>query len=80
MPKEEGAAMLRKGDKTWEFPRSKVKQLRKLGQGHFGVVFEGEAEGIVPGEAKTRVAVKVRWELKPDCFRLQSKVVPVVLT
>ncbi len=34
-------------------------QVRKLGQGHFGVVFEGEAAGIVPGEQSTRVAVKV---------------------
>eukprot|EP00043_Microstomoeca_roanoka_P016057 m.161736 g.161736 ORF g.161736 m.161736 type:complete len:939 (+) comp16381_c0_seq2:1676-4492(+) len=46
-------------DGQWEFDRSKLKQVRKLGEGHFGVVFEGEAIGIIPNQTTTRVAVKM---------------------
>lgn len=34
-------------------------QTKKLGEGHFGIVFRGVAQGIVPGEDETEVAVKV---------------------
>ena len=43
----------------WEVPRDKIKLLRELGNGSFGMVYEGEATDIVPGQARCRVAVKV---------------------
>lgn len=42
----------------WEVPREKITLLRELGQGSFGMVYEGNARDIVKGEAETRVAVK----------------------
>ncbi|XP_077187933.1 insulin receptor isoform X1 [Paroedura picta] len=42
----------------WEVPREKISLLRELGQGSFGMVYEGIAKDIVKGEAETRVAVK----------------------
>ncbi|XP_076829396.1 insulin receptor a [Brachyhypopomus gauderio] len=42
----------------WEVPRDKISLLRELGQGSFGMVYEGLAKDIVKGEAQTRVAVK----------------------
>lgn len=42
----------------WEVPREKIALLRELGQGSFGMVYEGNAKDIVKGEAETRVAVK----------------------
>ncbi|XP_035392398.1 insulin receptor a [Electrophorus electricus] len=42
----------------WEVPREKISLLRELGQGSFGMVYEGIAKDIVKGEAQTRVAVK----------------------
>ncbi|KAM4575044.1 insulin receptor b [Fundulus diaphanus] len=42
----------------WEVPRDKIKLLRELGQGSFGMVYEGIAQDIVKGEPETRVAVK----------------------
>ena len=43
----------------WEFPREKIKLVRELGNGSFGMVYEGEAEDITPGDPMRRVAVKV---------------------
>ena len=43
----------------WEFPREKIKLVRELGNGSFGMVYEGEAEEITPGDQMRRVAVKV---------------------
>lgn len=43
----------------WEFPREKIKLVRELGNGSFGMVYEGEAEDIIPGDPMRRVAVKV---------------------
>lgn len=43
----------------WEVPRDKIKLIRELGQGSFGMVFEGEALDIVKDKPKCRVAVKV---------------------
>eukprot|EP00049_Salpingoeca_infusionum_P012682 m.233685 g.233685 ORF g.233685 m.233685 type:complete len:935 (-) comp15247_c0_seq1:450-3254(-) len=43
----------------WEFARTKLTQTQKLGQGHFGVVYAGEATGILPDEEMTRVAIKM---------------------
>ncbi|KFR04811.1 Insulin receptor, partial [Nipponia nippon] len=42
----------------WEVPRDKIALLRELGQGSFGMVYEGIAKDIVKGEPETRVAVK----------------------
>lgn len=42
----------------WEVPREKITLLRELGQGSFGMVYEGIAKDIVKGELETRVAVK----------------------
>ncbi|XP_071971154.1 insulin receptor-related protein isoform X2 [Engystomops pustulosus] len=42
----------------WEFPREKITVLKELGQGSFGMVYEGEAKDIVKGEHVTRVALK----------------------
>ncbi|NXF97517.1 INSR protein, partial [Eubucco bourcierii] len=42
----------------WEVPRDKITLLRELGQGSFGMVYEGIAKDIVKGELETRVAVK----------------------
>ncbi|EDV27146.1 uncharacterized protein TRIADDRAFT_12208, partial [Trichoplax adhaerens] len=42
----------------WEFERDKVNLLKELGKGAFGMVYLGEAHGIIHGESKTKVAVK----------------------
>ncbi|KAI3374266.1 hypothetical protein L3Q82_006113 [Scortum barcoo] len=43
----------------WEVPREKINILRELGQGSFGMVYEGIAKDIIKGEAESaRVAVK----------------------
>nr|XP_023699488.1 insulin receptor-like [Paramormyrops kingsleyae] len=42
----------------WEVAREKITVLRELGQGSFGMVYEGIAKDIVKGESETRVAVK----------------------
>ncbi|NWS76393.1 INSR protein, partial [Crotophaga sulcirostris] len=42
----------------WEVSRDKITLLRELGQGSFGMVYEGIAKDIVKGEPETRVAVK----------------------
>lgn len=42
----------------WEVPREKIILLRELGQGSFGMVYEGNGKDIVKGEPQTRVAVK----------------------
>uniref|UniRef100_A0A667Y3Z9 Tyrosine-protein kinase receptor n=1 Tax=Myripristis murdjan TaxID=586833 RepID=A0A667Y3Z9_9TELE len=42
----------------WEVAREKITVLRELGQGSFGMVYEGLAKDIVKGEPETRVAVK----------------------
>lgn len=42
----------------WEFPREKLSVVKELGKGGFGMVYEGIAQEICPGEEKTTVAVK----------------------
>lgn len=42
----------------WEVPREKISILRELGQGTFGMVYEGLAKDIIKGEGDTHVAVK----------------------
>ncbi|XP_072840343.1 insulin receptor-related protein isoform X3 [Pogona vitticeps] len=48
----------------WEVPREKITVLRELGQGSFGMVYEGVARGLEQeGEEETRVALKTVNEL-----------------
>ncbi|XP_039998890.1 insulin receptor a [Xiphias gladius] len=42
----------------WEVAREKINILRELGQGSFGMVYEGIAKDIIKGEVDTHVAVK----------------------
>ncbi|KAM6989216.1 insulin receptor-like [Tautogolabrus adspersus] len=42
----------------WEVARDKINILRELGQGSFGMVYEGIAKDIIKGEGDTLVAVK----------------------
>uniref|UniRef100_A0A7N4V309 Tyrosine-protein kinase receptor n=1 Tax=Sarcophilus harrisii TaxID=9305 RepID=A0A7N4V309_SARHA len=42
----------------WEVPREKITMSRELGQGSFGMVYEGVAKGVVKDEPETRVAIK----------------------
>ncbi|XP_055309604.1 vascular endothelial growth factor receptor kdr-like [Sitodiplosis mosellana] len=46
-------------DRKYEFPREKLKLRTQLGNGAFGVVYEGIAHGILAYEEKTKVAVKM---------------------
>lgn len=46
-------------DKKYEFPRDKLKLGKQLGAGAFGIVIKGIAQGIVPHEDETTVAVKM---------------------
>ncbi|XP_069460668.1 insulin receptor-related protein [Ambystoma mexicanum] len=47
----------------WEVPREKIHIIRELGQGSFGMVYEGIAKGIVKDEVETKVALKTVNEL-----------------
>ncbi|XP_029008650.1 insulin-like growth factor 1a receptor [Betta splendens] len=42
----------------WEVAREKITMHRELGQGSFGMVYEGLAKGVVKDEPETRVAIK----------------------
>uniref|UniRef100_A0A8C2E8R9 Tyrosine-protein kinase receptor n=1 Tax=Cyprinus carpio TaxID=7962 RepID=A0A8C2E8R9_CYPCA len=42
----------------WEVEREKITMCRELGQGSFGMVYEGIAKGVVKDEPETRVAIK----------------------
>jgi len=44
----------------WEVPRAKIKILREIGAGTFGMVYEGTAENLIEGQPLIKVAVKVR--------------------
>ncbi|KAM8921479.1 insulin receptor-related protein [Pelodytes ibericus] len=47
----------------WELPREKITIIKELGQGSFGMVYEGVAKDIVKNEPVTRVALKTVNEL-----------------
>ena len=51
----------------WEFPREKIKLVRELGNGSFGMVYEGEAEDITPDFPIRKVAVKVKYTASHCC-------------
>ena len=42
----------------WEVPREKIDIQRELGQGSFGMVYEGVARDIIPDQAEVKVAIK----------------------
>ncbi|XP_069673154.1 insulin-like receptor isoform X2 [Periplaneta americana] len=42
----------------WEVPRKKVELLRELGQGSFGMVYEGIVRDVVAGHPEMRCAIK----------------------
>ena len=42
----------------WEVLREKITMNRELGQGSFGMVYEGVAKGVVKDEPETCVAIK----------------------
>ena len=42
----------------WEVAREKITIHKELGQGSFGMVYEGIAKGVVKDEPETRVAIK----------------------
>lgn len=42
----------------WEVAREKISLSRELGQGSFGMVYEGLAKGVIKDEPETRVAIK----------------------
>ncbi|KAM3870609.1 insulin-like growth factor 1a receptor [Diretmus argenteus] len=42
----------------WEVAREKITMNKELGQGSFGMVYEGIAKGVVKDEPETRVAIK----------------------
>uniref|UniRef100_A0A3Q2CA13 Tyrosine-protein kinase receptor n=1 Tax=Cyprinodon variegatus TaxID=28743 RepID=A0A3Q2CA13_CYPVA len=42
----------------WEVAREKITMHKELGQGSFGMVYEGTAKGVVKDEPETRVAIK----------------------
>lgn len=44
----------------WEVPRAKIKILREIGAGTFGMVYEGTAENLIESQPLIKVAVKVR--------------------
>ena len=54
-----------------EFPQEKLTLKRELGEGAFGIVYEGEAEGIIEEGVLTPVAVKQlrNMEAMDDFFR-----------
>lgn len=56
-------------DRKYEFPREKLKLGKQLGGGAFGVVFEAVADGILPNEQKTKVAVKMVKRMSNDEVR-----------
>lgn len=54
-----GGGSSKKIDKTkYEFPAENLTTGQKLGEGNFGIVYAGDAKGLVPGEASTKVAIK----------------------
>ncbi|EEB18223.1 Insulin receptor precursor, putative [Pediculus humanus corporis] len=55
----------------WEVPRENIELIRELGQGSFGMVYEGIARDIVQGEPEVRCAVKTVNEVSTDRDRME---------
>lgn len=54
----------------WEVPRKKVLLLKELGNGSFGMVYEGIAKDVVKGKSEMRCAVKTVNENATDRERV----------
>ncbi|XP_015358128.1 insulin receptor-related protein [Marmota marmota marmota] len=55
----------------WEVPREQISIIRELGQGSFGMVYEGLAQGLEAGEKSTPVALKTVNELASPRERIE---------
>ncbi|MBV97935.1 Insulin receptor-related protein, partial [Eschrichtius robustus] len=55
----------------WEVPREQISIIRELGQGSFGMVYEGLAQGLKVGEELTPVALKTVNELASPRERIE---------
>ncbi|XP_038207553.1 insulin-like growth factor 1 receptor isoform X1 [Zerene cesonia] len=55
----------------WEVPRASIEFVRELGQGSFGMVYEGVAKNIEKGKPETRCAVKTVNEHATDRERIE---------
>ncbi|CAH2989241.1 unnamed protein product [Chilo suppressalis] len=55
----------------WEVPRNNIQFVRELGQGSFGMVYEGIAKSIEKGKPETRCAVKTVNEHATDRERIE---------
>ncbi|EGW07038.1 Insulin receptor-related protein [Cricetulus griseus] len=55
----------------WEVPREQIAIIRELGQGSFGMVYEGLAQGLEAGEESTPVALKTVNELASARERIE---------
>uniref|UniRef100_G1PFZ5 Tyrosine-protein kinase receptor n=1 Tax=Myotis lucifugus TaxID=59463 RepID=G1PFZ5_MYOLU len=55
----------------WEVPREQISIIRELGQGFFGMVYEGLAQGLEAGEETTPVALKTVNELASPRERIE---------
>lgn len=55
----------------WEVPREQITVIRELGQGSFGMVYEGLARGLEAGEGCTPVALKTVNELASARERIE---------
>ncbi|XP_026465449.1 insulin-like receptor [Ctenocephalides felis] len=55
----------------WEVPREKIKLIRELGQGSFGMVYEGIACDLVQGNSEIKCAIKTVNEHATDRERIE---------
>lgn len=55
----------------WEVPREQISIIRELGQGFFGMVYEGLAQGLEAEEETTPVALKTVNELASPRERIE---------
>ncbi|XP_013197113.2 insulin receptor [Amyelois transitella] len=55
----------------WEVPRANIELVRELGQGSFGMVYEGIAKNLEKGKPETRCAVKTVNEHATDRERIE---------
>lgn len=55
----------------WEVPREQISIIRELGQGSFGMVYEGLAQGLDAEEESTPVALKTVNELASPRERVE---------
>lgn len=55
----------------WEVPRKQIELLRELGQGSFGMVYEGIARDVVPDHPIMSCAIKTVNENATDRERIE---------